>query len=243
MSQAELEAIRTPLVGSSPAVKTANPLKELSAVTETAHGTSPSSAPASAKDKVNKATKPSSSALVLRLNKSDRSILDRLSRDYAESMVTVLGKSLRLYRAIVEAGEHGGKLIMLTGGKHLARAAALTTDGAAKDIKLESQPVAASSDQAYETAVAVRYPFPDEGKSPIQLNPLCIKPSKGVKTERIGLRVNAAFIQNLASLEDKTGLSKSAVLRDSVHLYNFVKRESEKLDASFYIGDVLLVGI
>lgn len=66
---------------------------------------------------------------------------------------------------------------------------------------------------------------------------------RGLKTERIAIRANPAFMEGLTDLENKTGLSKSSLLRDGMHLYNFVKREFEKLNTSFYIGDTLVEGI
>lgn len=165
------------------------------------------------------------SSLVLRLNKADRNLLDKLSRDYAESIVTILGKSLRLYRAIVEAVEQGGSLIM-------TRALSKTGSGSERD-----------SNNVYETVIAVREQFADEGKTPIALNRVYINVSRGLKTERIAIRANPAFMEGLTDLENKTGLSKSSLLRDGMHLYNFVKREFEKLNTSFYIGNTLVEGI
>lgn len=164
-------------------------------------------------------------SIALRLSNSDRKLLDRLSLDYAESLATIMSKSLRLYRGIVEAIEQGGSLLMIKNSSPSGR-----------------KPSMGSSD-SYETIIAVREQFADKGKTPIALNRAYISASKGLKTERLAIRVNPAIAEGLADLESKTGLSKSDVLRDGIQLYNFVKREFEKPDTSFYIGDVPIKGI
>lgn len=165
------------------------------------------------------------SSLVFRLNKADRYILDRLSSDYTESIVTILGKSLRLYRAIVEAVEQGGSLIMIR-----------TTSSSGPKPKTDSS-------GTYETVIAVREQFADKEKSPIAINRAYINTSKGLKIERIAVRVSPVVAHGLEELERKTGLSKSTILRDSMHLYNFVKRESKSPNTCFYIGNLMLDGI
>ena len=165
------------------------------------------------------------SSLVFRLNRADRHLIDGLSSDYAESIVTIVGKSLRLYRAIVEAVEQGGSLIMI------------------RTPSLSGPRPRIDSSDAYETVIAVREQFADKGKTPIALNRAYIDVSKGLKTERIALRVTPAVAHGLEELECKTGLSKSTILRDSTHLYNFVKREFEGVNTSFCIGDLIVDGI
>lgn len=165
------------------------------------------------------------SSIVLRLTKSERNLLDSLSHDYAESLVTIISKSLRLYRGIVEAVEQGGSLLM---------------------IKTPSSAEHRSSinpNDSYETVIAVREQFANKGETPIALNRAYINASKGLKTERLAIRVNSAIVEGLVDLERQTGLSKSSILRDGMHLYNFVKREFEKSDISFYIGGTLIKGI
>jgi hypothetical protein len=161
------------------------------------------------------------SPLVLRFNQADRQVLDKLASDYGESIVSIVGKSIRLYRGIVDAAEQGGKLIMIK----------------------SSSPPKNNNNDPYETVIAVREQFADKDKTPIALNRAYINASKDLKTERLATRVLPTVIENLAELERKTGLSKSAILRDSMNLYNFIKRESTSPGTSFYIGDVLVDGI
>jgi hypothetical protein len=213
------------------------------------------------------------SSLVIRLTKSDRSMLNKLSNDYGQSMVTVLAKSLRLYRAIVEAGEQGGKLIMVNnqnittlpvkrqqllhqtsvsrvslqandyGDDSIPRVGQSVTSEGCKMAELQDQRVSAHVANAYEAALAVREPFAELGKSPITLNRIYIPASKGLKTERIAIRAESVFMDTIVDLEKRTGLTKSTFIRDSLHLYNFVKRESEKGLFRFYVGSLLVEGI
>jgi hypothetical protein len=53
-------------------------------------------------------------SFVVRLSKSERATIDNLGRDFSESLVTIFTKSIRLYRAIAEATDQGGSLIMST---------------------------------------------------------------------------------------------------------------------------------
>jgi hypothetical protein len=53
-------------------------------------------------------------SFVVRLSKIERSTIDNLSQDFGESLVTIFTKSIRLYRAIAEAADQGGSLIMRT---------------------------------------------------------------------------------------------------------------------------------
>lgn len=160
--------------------------------------------------------------LVLRFNQADRRLLDKLVDDYSESIVTIIGKSIRLYRGIVDAAEQGGKLIM---------------------VKFPSPTNFIDNTNPYETVIAVREQFADKDKTPIALNRAYINASKELKTERLATRVPPAVIENISELEYKTGLSKSAILRDCMNLYNFIKRESAIPGTSFYIGDLLIDGI
>ncbi|MFO0058454.1 MAG: hypothetical protein ACK55B_11565 [Cyanobacteriota bacterium] len=163
---------------------------------------------------------------VIRINKADKDILDELVNDYGESIVTIMGKSTRLYRGIVNAVEQGGKLIMTK-------------------LPLPSKPLGNDTitDDIYATVIAVREQFADKGKTPIALNRAYISPSKGLKKQRIAIRVTPAITEGLLELEHKTGLSKSAILRDGMNLYAFIKRESRHPGTSFYIGDELIYGI
>jgi hypothetical protein len=174
---------------------------------------------------VNNSRKKLASSIVLRLTNAEKNLLNRLSDDYAESLVAIMGKSLRLYRGIVEAVEQGGSLIMV---KHSSPA---------------KRKPSASPDDSYEAIIAVREQFASKGKTPIALNRTYISASKGLKTERLAIRINPTIAEGLADLENKTGLSRSDILRDGMHLYNFVKREHEKSDTSFYIGDTPVKGI
>jgi hypothetical protein len=192
---------------------------------ETVHGNDILNGTSKANDIENKTKTKILSSLVFRLNKADRYLIDGLSSDYAESIVTIIGKSLRLYRAIVEAVEQGGSLIMI------------------RTPSLSGPRPKIDSSNTYETAIAVREQFADKGKTPIAINRAYINASKGLKTERIAIRVLPVVAHGIAELECKTGLSRSTILRDSVHLYNFVKREFESPNTSFYIGDLMLDGI
>ena len=173
---------------------------------------------------------------VIRINKADRDIIDELVNNYSESIVTIMGKSTRLYRGIVNAVEQGGKLIMIKfslPSKHIGK----------DNINDNSDDLTDDNNDIYETVIAVREQFADKGKTPIALNRAYISPSKGLKEQRIAIRVTPAITEGLLELERKTGLSKSAILRDGMNLYAFIKRESRNPGTSFYIGDELIDGI
>ena len=180
---------------------------------------------------------------VIRINKADRDILDELVNNYSESIVTIMGKTTRLYRGIVNAVEQGGKLIMIKfslPSKHIS----LPSKHIGKDtIDDNSDDLTDDNNDIYETVIAVREQFADKGKTPIALNRAYISPSKGLKGQRIAIRVTPAITEGLLELEHKTGLSKSAILRDGMNLYAFIKRESRNPGTSFYIGDELIDGI
>ena len=169
--------------------------------------------------------------LVIRINKTDKDILDELIYNYGESIAMIMGKSTRLYRGIVDAAEQGGKLIM-TKSRPLSNDTLYGNDmGMGNDTIF------------YETVIAVREQFADKKKTPIALNRVHISPSKGLKTYRIALRVTPAIMEGLLELKLKTGLSVSTMLRDGMHIYGFIKRELKNFGTSFYIGDDLIDGI
>jgi hypothetical protein len=49
----------------------------------------------------------------IRLTRVERKALDKLSKDFAESLVLIFTKSLRLYRATVDAADQGGSLVLI----------------------------------------------------------------------------------------------------------------------------------
>lgn len=172
--------------------------------------------------------------LVLRFSQADRNLLDELVSDYGESIVSIIGKSIRLYRGIVDAAEQGGKLIMIKPCRSLTTSHSIDTIDTADNI---------DNDGSYETVIAVREQFAEKNKTPIALNRAYINASSKLKTQRLATRVPPAVIDNLEELELKTGLSKSAILRDCINLYNFIKRESMVPNTYFYIGELLIDGI
>ncbi len=193
------------------------------------------------------------SSVVVRLTKNDKYMLDSLISDYSETMGNVFEKSIMLYRAIVEAGEQGGKLLMITSN---SRTQTMTSGLVANDkywngngyknFNGHEEPeqiatVARSVDQ--EIILAVRDQFAEKGKTPISLNRTYIKATKGLKSERIAVRASSIFMDKLADTERRTGSSKSNLFRDSLHLYNFIKREFDKGGVLFYIGDTQVEGI
>ena len=195
-----------------------------------------------------------STSLVVRLTKDDKYLLNNLMSDHSETMGNIFEKSLMLYRAIVEAGEQGGKLLMLTSD---SRTGTMTSDLISVNVRSRHKKgwknlnefkeldqvatVARSIDQ--EIILAVRDQFADKDKTPISLNRAYIKATKGLKSERIAIRASTAFMERLADTEKRTGLNKSNLFRDSLHLFNFVKREFDKGGVSFYIGDIQVEGI
>ncbi|MFN7740951.1 MAG: hypothetical protein ACK5RA_11920 [Cyanobacteriota bacterium] len=191
------------------------------------------------------------SSVVVRLTKNDKYMLDSLISDYSETMGNIFEKSIMLYRAIVEAGEQGGKLLMITSN---SRTQTMTSGLVANDkywngyknFNGHEEPeqiatVARSVDQ--EIILAVRDQFAEKGKTPISLNRTYIKATKGLKSERIAVRASSIFMDKLADTERRTGSSKSNLFRDSLHLYNFIKREFDKGGVLFYIGDTQVEGI
>ncbi|MFN9623493.1 MAG: hypothetical protein ACK587_11800 [Cyanobacteriota bacterium] len=176
-------------------------------------------------------------SFVVRISKSERRIIDELSSDYAESIVTVLSKSLRLYSAIVEASQNGGSLLMATVPKR-----SLTTVAFGRAVSYDGSTDPMPRDEN-EAIIAVRDQFADRGKTPIRINRIYISAPKGFKTERITIKADLVFMSNLSELEGKTGLNKSSIMRDGVQLYNYIKRESEKNDVTFYVGSMRIDGI
>jgi hypothetical protein len=181
--------------------------------------------------------------LVIRINKTDKDILDELIYNYGESIATIMGKSTRLYRGIVDAAEQGGKLIM-TKSRPLGNDTLYGNDMGMGNDTIYGNDMGMGNDTIfYETVIAVREQFADKKKTPIAINRVHISPSKGLKTYRIALRVTPAIMEGLLELKLKTGLSASTMLRDGMHLYGFIKRESKHSGTSFYIGDELIDGI
>jgi hypothetical protein len=178
-----------------------------------------------------------SSSFVVRISKYERRIIDGLSSDYAESTVTVLAKSLRLYTAIVEASQNGGSLLMATVPK---RSLTTVAFGGAVSYDGSTDPMPRNENEAI---IAVRDQFADHGKTPIRINRIYIGAPKGLKTERITIKADRTFMNSLSELENKTGLNKSSIMRDGIQLYNYVKRESEKNDVTFYVGSMRIDGI
>jgi hypothetical protein len=223
---------------------------------------------------------PSTSSLVVRITKSDRYLLDNLMDNYSETMGNIFEKSIMLYQSIVEAGEQGGKFLMLTShsrvrsgpgrvankqtnSRHTGLAGNDTLNGAAgqydnpgeyyEQVKTINFPGSnyrntggggnGSHDVDHEIILAVRDQFAEEGKTPISLNRIYIKATKGLKSERVAIRASSAFIERLEDTEKRTGLSKSDLLRDGLHLYSFVKREFDKGGTAFYVGNMRVQGI
>jgi hypothetical protein len=213
---------------------------------------------------------PSTSSLEVRITKADRSLLNNLMDDYSETMGSIFEKSIMLYQSIVEAGEQGGKFLMLASHSRVksepGRADNKQTNsrhtgqydntneyyGQVRTIDLLSGSCLSNGggdngshfvNVDHETILAVRNQFAEEGKTPISLNRIYIKATKGLKSERVAIRASSAFIERLEDTENRTGSSKSDLLRDSLHLYNFVKREFDKGGITFYVGNIRVEGI
>lgn len=228
----------------------------------------------------------------VRLTKAERKALDKLSKDFAESLVLIFTKSLRLYRATVDAADQGQSLVLIKNSVRDSNRAnntsvfrtSILSKGDKEDILIGSQNIRIEQgDQtASETArllntttaatnfkdlegdccvsmvaepkakdiintqangmfqdvatIAARDQFAPYSITPISLNPEYITIPKGPKTERITLRANQSFIQQLDELESRTGSLKSIIIRDSARLYDFVKRNFSKPDITFHIG-------
>jgi|688.fasta_scaffold194873_3 hypothetical protein len=222
-------------------------------------------------------------SFVVRMSKSERVVINKLSRDFGESLVTILTKSLRVYRAIAEAANQGGSLVMtatkgsspfggeashndilLTPGEQVVQlrkppgASAYLTNNSPPDIDNDTIPgndtlngrtttcfavETINNHDINEAIIAVRDQFADNDLTPISLNPLYITPAKGSKTEKITLKIDSSFAERLQALEQKTGLKKSVIVRDSVQLYDFIKRKFNDNNVSFFIGGTPIVSI
>ena len=218
-------------------------------------------------------------SFVVRMSKSERIVINKLSRDFGESLVTILTKSLRVYRAIAEAANQGGSLVMTAnkgsapfGGNEILStpteqivqlrkppsASAYLTNNSPPDIDNYTIPgndtlngrantclaVETINDHGIDEAIiAVRDQFADNDLTPISLNPLYITPAKGSKTEKITLKTDSSFAERLQALEQKTGLKKSVIVRDSIQLYDFIKRKFNDNNVSFFIGGTPIVSI
>lgn len=201
------------------------------------------------------------SCFVVRLSRSERKNIESLNRDFGESFMTIVAKSFRLYRTIAEATNNGGSLVMSTrsihapGGGELASPSNQSLCGSRGDTasdgftieEVKTIPIAGirpkPSIDIQESIIAVRDQFADNGLAPITLNPLYIHPAKGAKTDKISLKVEGEFAAKLESLVQKTGLKKSTIIRDSILLYNFVKRKFCEQGVTFYIGGTPIVAI
>ena len=238
------------------------------------------------------AAKESQRALVVRLTKSERKLIEELSRDSTETFVAIFTKSIRLYRATVEAAIKGGSLVMLTdksinnisgiegvlssgldgstnsgisSRRHLPKdflaTEALTGPALSHATVADlDNPVAAgcfaiptpqkraitgtgSPSNLSREIIASRYQFADTWLTPISLNPHYMPPLKGWRDQKVTLKADSAFFDLLADLGEKTGLKKSVVIRDSIRLYEFVKRKYSELGVSFFVGDIPIVSI
>ncbi len=230
-------------------------------------------------------------SFVVRISQKERLLINKLSDDFGENIVTIFSKSLRLYRAIAEAADQGGSLVMTTRksaftparerdphglsildekaiqtqkqlkkptdtGLDVLVSPADNSDNIAGDGRLALIAQAAASYAGDESAlssggyfnvneaiIAVRDQFADNGLTPIRLNPLYIVAAKGLKSERISLNIDVSFADRLQSLEKKTGLTKSSIVRDSIRLYDFVKRNFQEPGAKFFIGEIPILAI
>jgi hypothetical protein len=197
-------------------------------------------------------------SIVARVAKDERKIVERLSSDYAETFVSVVSKSLHLYNAIVEAAKDGGKLVMLRRSNRpidLCGSQDLITNRTLNHGHVFSRygmlnsstnlhpDVNANSVEYHEAAIAVREQFAEHGKTPITLNRIYIDAPKGPKTERIAIKADSEFVNVLEDLERKTGSNRSVIIRHSLQLYNFVKRQHENTSAIFFLGDIEIDGI
>lgn len=197
-------------------------------------------------------------SIVARVTKDERKIVERLASDYSETFVSVVSKSLHLYNAIVEAAKDGGKLVML---RQSMRPIDLCSSQVALINKTRNQghtfsqhgmpnpssnlytDVNATPVEYHEAAIAVREQFAEHGKTPITLNRIYVNAPKGPKTERIAIKADSEFVNILEDLERKTGSNRSAIIRHSLQLYDFVKRQHENTSAIFFLGDIEIDGI
>lgn len=221
-------------------------------------------------------------SFVVRMSKSEREVINRISRDFNENLVTIFTKSLRIYRAIAEAADQGGSLVMLTdksgistedtrnhnthhlqdraiysyqATKKINRKISLgasvsvvdppfkSNDNNADDNVLNEQEASNlrsindnTNTGISEAIIAVRDQFADNNLTPIRLNTQYITQPKGLKSEKITLKTDATFTERIQILERKTGLKKSVIVRDSIQLYDFIKRHFNKKNVIFFIG-------
>jgi len=204
----------------------------------------------------------------VRMNKSEKEVVNKLSRDFGESIVTIITKSLRIYRAISEAAGEGGSLVMVTrksglspGSNGIYHGSTVPDEQLIQEpylISLKSPvtrmsvanrpssggtPLATTLSMAAEAIIAVRDQFADNGLIPIRLNAQYITPPKGPKNVKITIKVDTLFNERILLLEQRTGLSKSAIVRDSIQLYDFVKRKFYNKDISFFIGGTPITAV
>jgi hypothetical protein len=259
----------------------------------------------------------------VRLSKYERKVLDNLHKDFAESLVNIFTKSLRLYQATIDAADQGGNLVMVStsakGGlpeplsntcdtqawathigsknnsvlinspatftspihqrldkstsmyhsnngqllkiEHPSKTQTLQDVGTNNSFVNQSFVLTTSTllkpdgftdafqertfipvnppDQSQnfaEALIAARDPFADYSTTPIIFNSKYIPVSKGAKVERVTLKADSTYMNRLRELEQRTGLKKSAIIRDSLQLYDFIKRNFNKNGITFYIG-------
>lgn len=223
-------------------------------------------------------------SFVVRISEQERLMIDALGDHFGETIMTIITKSLRLYRAIAEAADEGGSLVMMSEekgyslgqegvrrGLSLHHEKKIRTIGYSQKITTDtgitvtvpppgndtfndtlndnhypfSQAEPSSTGGKHtlsdnlgtkEAIIAVRDQFADNGLTPITLNPLYIAALKGSKSEKITLKTDASFVERLQALEKKTGFTKSLIVRDSVQLYDFVKRKFQEPGIRFFIG-------
>lgn len=211
----------------------------------------------------------------VRMNKSEKEVINKLSRDFSESIVTVITKSLRVYRAISEAAGEGGSLVMqikksgtsfgskgiysdsvvsderliqkpyLVSPKSLGTRISVAERPSSSGINVinERKDTANYSDTISEAIIAVRDQFADNGLIPVRLNAQYITPPKGPKNAKITIKVDTLFNERIHLLEQRTGLNKSVIVRDSIQLYDFIKRKFNNEDISFFIGGTPITAI
>ena len=213
----------------------------------------------------------------VRMNKSEKEVVNKLSRDFGESIVTIITKSLRIYRAISEAAGEGGSLVMVTRKSGLSLGSnGIYHNSAVPDEQLIQEPYlislkspvtrmsiadrpssggtplattssmaaqATTLSMAAEAIIAVRDQFADNGLIPIRLNAQYITPPKGPKNVKITIKVDTLFNERILLLEQRTGLSKSAIVRDSIQLYDFIKRKFYNKDTCFFIGGTPITAV
>jgi len=197
-------------------------------------------------------------SIVARVTKGERMIAERLARDYSETFVSIVSKSLHLYNAMVEAAKEGGKLVMLTklsrpnnfcGSQYVVGNAAHSCGSSISQFGVSNSNNIPSLDDCIapvehnEAVIAVREQFAEHGKTPITLNRIYIAAPKGPKSERIAIKADLVFVNAIEDLEHKTGLNRSSIIRHSLQLYDFVKRRHEDSSAIFFIGDIEIEGI